>query len=81
MDTNKFLITIPNADCINHVVVFLTGQCPLPDGLASAVYFSFPNPSSPPAWIYLGYISNDKPSAIFKINKLKQMSTANNIGN
>lgn len=85
------MITIPNADNINHIVVFMTGSVPLPDGMAAAglycklyyrnnlfcslVYFSFPDPLSPPTWIYLGFISNQKPSAIFKITKLKQLST------
>ena len=69
-------MTIPNADNINHIVVFMTGAIPLQDGLAAAVYFSFPEPSAPPMWIFLGYICNQKPSAIFKITKLRQM-TAN----
>ncbi|KAI2809617.1 hypothetical protein BLOT_000766 [Blomia tropicalis] len=75
VETSKFLITIPEADNINHLVVFLTGLIPLPDGTAGAVYFSFPDPLAPPTWFYLGYISNQKPSAIFKITKLKQMAT------
>ncbi|KAH9517538.1 hypothetical protein DERF_008208 [Dermatophagoides farinae] len=75
VEPSKFLITIPNADAINHIVVFLTGMVPLPADMAGAVFFSFPDPSSPPSWIYLGYICNEKPSAIFKINKLKQMTT------
>lgn len=74
VEANKILITIPNADDINHLVVFLTGVQPLPQHLAGAVYFSFPDPLSPPSWIYLGFICNEKPSAIFKINKLKKMS-------
>ncbi|OTF73529.1 hypothetical protein BLA29_002235, partial [Euroglyphus maynei] len=77
VEASKFLITIPNADSINHVVVFLTGMVPLPADMAGAVFFSFPDPSSPPSWIYLGYICNEKPSAIFKINKLKKMTTGN----
>lgn len=36
VETSKFLITIPEADNINHLVVFLTGLIPLPDGTAGA---------------------------------------------
>lgn len=69
---SQFLINIPEADHINHIVVFLTGTMPLPLGMAGSVYFSWPDPNRPPAWMLLGYISNSKPSAIFKISQMKQ---------
>lgn len=33
---NQFLFNIVDADSINHVVVFLTGQTPFPDGYGGA---------------------------------------------
>ena len=63
----------------------MTGQQPFPDGTGGAVYFCWP-PSHPgqansePAWQYLGMISNQKPSAIFKISKLKTKTGNPNIG-
>ncbi|KAI1297289.1 Protein OPI10 -like protein [Halotydeus destructor] len=71
VDQNKFLITIPEAGSINHVVVFMTGSAAFPPGMGASVYFSWPDPNMPPSWQYLGILSNDKPSAIYKITKLK----------
>ncbi|XP_033221772.1 protein OPI10 homolog [Belonocnema kinseyi] len=69
---NQFLITVPDADNINHIVVFLTGTIPFAEGMGGAVYYSWPDPNAPPNWQFLGYISNSKPSAIFKISNLKR---------
>jgi len=72
----QFLFNIPDADSINHIVVFMTGVEPFPEDVGGLVYFSWPDPNAPPSWQLLGYISNVKPSAIFKISNLKKGETS-----
>ncbi|XP_029350400.1 protein Hikeshi [Echeneis naucrates] len=70
--SDKFVFTLPDYENVNHVVVFMLGTVPFPAGTGGAVYFSFPDPASgSPVWQLLGFITNDKPSAIFKISGLK----------
>lgn len=70
--SDKFVFNLPDYESVNHVVVFMLGTVPFPAGMGGAVYFSFPDPASGgPVWQLLGFISNDKPSAIFKISGLK----------
>ncbi|XP_064634049.1 protein Hikeshi-like [Lineus longissimus] len=68
----QFLFNIPDADSINHIVVFMTGQVPFPDTMGGAVYFSWPSADGTPGWQLIGHITNSKPSAIFKISNLKK---------
>nr|XP_022919465.1 protein OPI10 homolog [Onthophagus taurus] len=82
IEQTKFITTIVDADNINHIVVFLTGVMPFPEGAAGMVYWSWPDPNAPPNWQLLGYISNDKPSVIFKVSnfkKLHEMDVGSNI--
>lgn len=52
------------------MVVFLTGLIQLPPDAAACIYFSLPDPNAPPTWHYLGFLSNEKPSAIYKLTNL-----------
>lgn len=36
VDTNKFLINIPNVDEVNHIAVFMTGTQPLPADMGAS---------------------------------------------
>ncbi|KAM4787901.1 protein Hikeshi isoform 3-T3 [Cyanocitta cristata] len=56
---------------INHVVVFMLGTIPFPDGMGGSVYFCYPDQSGMAVWQLLGFVTNEKPSAIFKISGLK----------
>ncbi|XP_041128669.1 protein Hikeshi isoform X1 [Polyodon spathula] len=68
---DKFVFNLPDYETVNHVVVFMLGTVPFPSGMGGAVYFSYPDPSGLPVWQLLGFITNEKPSAIFKITGLK----------
>ncbi|XP_060938848.1 protein Hikeshi [Limanda limanda] len=69
---DKFLFQLPDFHNVNHVVVFMLGTVPFPPGTGGSVYLSVPDPGGGgPAWQLLGFISNDKPSAIFRISGLK----------
>jgi len=72
---SELLFLVPNCDEVNHVVVFLTGSQPLPPSLVAGIYLHWPKPT--PGWFLLGHISNEKPSAIYKIAKPKDMALTN----
>ena len=72
VDETHCVFNIDNAASVNHIVVFLTGTMPFPEGMGGAVYFSWPSPDGNVTWQYLGYICNEKPSAIFKVSGLTQ---------
>ncbi|XP_072433840.1 protein Hikeshi isoform X3 [Chiloscyllium punctatum] len=67
----KFVFNLPDYENVNHVVVFMLGTAPFPVGTGGSVYFSYPDKDGTPVWQLLGFISNEKPSAIFKISRLK----------
>ncbi|KAI9140989.1 hypothetical protein BKA69DRAFT_1076597 [Paraphysoderma sedebokerense] len=67
---SRFALEIPSVEKINHLVIFLVGD-PFPEGFAATVHILLPN--SP--WQLLGQLSNDKPSAIFRLSGIKHSST------
>lgn len=81
VDQNTFLLGLPDADLINHVVVFLTGQVPFSEGYGGSIYIGWPTTEAGGggiSWQFLGYISNEKPSAIYKLVKVKSTDMTQN---
>ena len=71
VDANKYVFVLPDAKSIHHVVVFLTGAQAFQPGLAATVHFGWPGADGVIGWQYLGFLANDKPSAVFKVSAYK----------
>ncbi|OZC09989.1 hypothetical protein X798_03095 [Onchocerca flexuosa] len=69
----EFVIEVADSCSANHVVVFLTGVAPFPADTGGTVYIRWPKIGIETNWHYLGYIANDKPSAIFRVAQLHKM--------
>jgi len=63
VDETHAYFELPNASTINHICVFLLGTVPFPDGYGAAVHFFWPGKG----FQLLGMLSNEKPSAIFRL--------------
>jgi len=74
IDETKAAFELPAAETINHVCVFLLGTVPFPDGYGATVHFFWPGKG----FQLLGMLSNDKPSAIFRLrgNFVSQSSSS-----
>lgn len=68
---DKLVFDLPDYENINHVVVFMLGTIPFPEGTGGSVYFAYPNSNGMPVWQLLGFVTNGEPSAIFKTSGLK----------
>ncbi|GAA5975456.1 hypothetical protein JCM11641_004269 [Rhodosporidiobolus odoratus] len=69
----RFAAHIEQADQLNHVAVFLTGQAPFPDGYGCTIHLEVPGKG----WQLIGSLTNAKPSAIFRLrNTFIPSSTA-----
>jgi len=63
VDETHAYFELTNASTINHICVFLLGTVPFPDGYGAAVHFFWPGKG----FQLLGMLSNEKPSAIFRL--------------
>ncbi|TFK29462.1 DUF775-domain-containing protein [Coprinopsis marcescibilis] len=63
VDETHAYFELPFASSINHVCVFLLGTVPFPEGYGATVHFFWPGKG----FQLLGMLSNDKPSAIFRL--------------
>lgn len=72
VDETHALFQIPAAEQVNHVCVFLLGTVPFPDGFGATVHFFWPGKGSQ----VLGMLSNDKPSAIFRLRSAFSSTSA-----
>ncbi|TMS37803.1 hypothetical protein L596_004662 [Steinernema carpocapsae] len=72
----EFLFELPQASTINHIAVFLTGAIPLP---AEIVYARWPQLDGGVGhgdWHFLGGLSANKPSAMFRFGQVNHQSAA-----
>ncbi|KAF9269504.1 DUF775-domain-containing protein [Marasmius fiardii PR-910] len=72
VDETHALFELTDASTINHVCVFLLGTAPFPDGYGATVHFHWPGRG----FQLLGMLSNDKPSAIFRLRGTFSSSTS-----
>ncbi|CAK9300281.1 unnamed protein product [Gordionus sp. m RMFG-2023] len=74
----QILFNITDASTINHIVVFLTGEIAFPENMGGSVFFHVSQDSLEPnlQWKYIGYLSNEKPSAIFKISDKSKITSS-----
>ncbi|KAJ8487513.1 hypothetical protein ONZ45_g14311 [Pleurotus djamor] len=63
VDETHAYFELPNASTINHISVFLLGTVPFPDGYGASVHFHWPGKG----FQLLGMLTNEKPSAIFRL--------------
>ncbi|GAA5950640.1 hypothetical protein JCM3765_000560 [Sporobolomyces pararoseus] len=59
----RFLAQIDKVEELNHITVFLTGQAPFPQGYGATVHLEIPGKG----FQLIGGLSNEKPSAIFRL--------------
>lgn len=64
----KWVFGIDNATEVHHMAVFLTGAAPLPANAGAIIWLGFPPFNN---WRYLGYLTNQSPSAMFQVQQVR----------
>ncbi|TPX61612.1 hypothetical protein PhCBS80983_g01007 [Powellomyces hirtus] len=72
----QYIFELEDPESINHIVAFMTGVQAFPPGYAATVHFLWPSPNTNPQWQLLGMLSNEKPSAIFRLGGNKTVASA-----
>ncbi|KAI9216142.1 hypothetical protein BC828DRAFT_371355 [Blastocladiella britannica] len=69
VDAGKWALEIPQSELVNHMTVFTFN--PFPAGYAATVHVMLP--ASQLGWQMLGVLTNEKPSAIFRLAGLRTL--------
>eukprot|EP00049_Salpingoeca_infusionum_P008560 m.142030 g.142030 ORF g.142030 m.142030 type:complete len:189 (+) comp14047_c0_seq5:208-774(+) len=69
VDDDKVVFNIVEPQSVKHIVVFLTGETPLEEGMGAGIYICWP--THEPSWQYVGFICNEKPSALFRLSDVQ----------
>lgn len=63
IDETRAFFHLGNPEEINHICVFLDGSIPFQNGYAATIHLYWPGKG----FLLLGMLSNDRPSAIYKV--------------
>ncbi|KAJ9112621.1 hypothetical protein QFC19_000641 [Naganishia cerealis] len=66
----SFVFSLDRPHEVNHLTVFLLGTVPFPDGYGASVHFQYPGKE----FLVLGTLTNDRPSAIYRLRPLAASS-------
>ncbi|CAH8588545.1 unnamed protein product [Schistosoma bovis] len=75
---SQFLLDLLPLNDVNHIVVFLTGETVFPPNMGGGVYLGIQQ-NGVPNWHFLGVLTNEKPSAIYKVGKLAKNAQLQNV--
>ncbi|KAJ3151164.1 hypothetical protein HDU86_006154 [Geranomyces michiganensis] len=71
-----YVFDLEDPESINHIVAFMTGVQAFPPGFAATVHFLWPSKDQ---WQFLGILSNEKPSAIYRLGGNKKITSSSSI--